>query len=44
MCKLTKILPIQGGLLDFHDLRGGFDKGRGNAGGLRPLLELCFGT
>ena len=30
LCKLTKLLPIQAGLLDFHDSGGGFDKGRGN--------------
>ena len=27
MCKLTKNLPVQGGLLDFQDSGGGFDKG-----------------
>ena len=30
VCKLTKILPIL--LLDFHDSREGFDKGRGMQG------------
>ena len=45
MCKLTKILPIQGGCWIFRIQREGFDKGkRGNSGGLRPPLELCFGT
>ena len=33
-----------GGLLHFQYSRGGFDKGRGNSGGLRPPSELCFGT
>ena len=27
-----------------HDSGGGFNKGRGNAGGLRPPSDLCFGT
>ena len=45
MCKLTKNLPIQGGLLDFQDSGGGFDKGGEFRGrGLRPPSELCFGT
>ena len=45
MCKLTKNLPIQGGLLDFQDSGGGFDKGGEIQGeGLRPPSELCFGT
>ena len=45
MCKLTKNLPIQGGCWIFKIQRGGFDKGEGkNSGGLRPPLELCFGT
>ena len=39
---LRKIRPSRG-LLDFQ--RGGFDKGEvKNSGGLRPPLELCFGT
>ena len=33
MCKLTKILPIHGGLLDFQDSGEGFDKGRGRCRG-----------
>ena len=45
MCKLTKNLPIQGGLLDFQDSGGGFDKGGEIQGEvLRPPSELCFGT
>ena len=45
MCKLTKNLPIQGGCWIFRIQRGEFDKGgRENFGGLRPPLELCFGT
>ena len=45
MCKLTKNLPIQGGCWIFRIKRGGFDKGEGkNSGGLRPPMELCFGT
>ena len=44
MCKLTKKFPIQGGCWIFRIQRGGFGKGEGkNSGGLRPLLELCFG-
>ena len=40
-----KNLPIQGGLLDFQDSGGGFDKGGEIQGeGLRPPSELCFGT
>ena len=45
MCKLSKNLPIQGGCWIFRIQRGGFDKrGREKSGGLRPPLELCFGT
>ena len=33
MCKLTKNLPIQGGLLDFQDSGGGFYKGGGELRG-----------
>ena len=45
MCKLTKNLPIQGGLLDFQNSGWRICQGEGkNSGGLRPLLELCFGT
>ena len=45
MCKLTKNLPIQVGCWILRIQRGGFDKGEGeNSGGLRPPLELWFGT
>ena len=33
MCKLTKSLPIKGGLLDFHDSGGKFDRGGEMQGG-----------
>ena len=45
MCKLTKNFPIQGGCWIFRIQRGGFYKGgREKFRGLRPPLELCFGT
>ena len=37
MCKLTKNLPMQGGLLDIQEK--GFYKG---GQGLRPPSQLCF--
>ena len=42
MCKHMKNLPIQiQGGVGFSGFRGrGFDKGRGNSGGLRPPSEL----
>ena len=40
---LRKICPSRE-VVGFSELRG-FDKGEGkNSGGLRPPLELCFGT
>ena len=45
MCKLTKNLPIQGGLSDFRNSGSRICQGEGkNSWGLRPPLELCFGT
>ena len=45
MCKLTKKLPIQE-VVGFSEFRGeDLTRGVGkNFGGLRPPLELCFGT
>ena len=45
MCKLTKNLTIQG-VVGFSEFRGkDLTRGEGkNSGGLRPPLELCFGT
>ena len=38
MCKFFGVCQI------FRIQEGGFDKGRGNSGGLIPLSELCVGT
>ena len=39
MCKPTKNWPVQGGLLDFQDSGGGFDKGEPE-GEFRPPSEV----
>ena len=48
MCKLMKNFPIHGypgRLLDFQNSEGRIlQGGRGKFRGLRPPLELCFGT
>ena len=48
MCKLTKNLPIYGypvRLLDFQNSEGRIlQGGKGKFRGLKPPLELCFGT
>ena len=44
MCKLTKNLPIQGGLLDFQDSGGGFDKGKRKIQGVEtPVGAMLWG-
>ena len=40
MCKLTKNLPIHG----YSGEKGFYKGGREKFRGLRPPLELCFGT
>ena len=46
MCKLTKKFAYPGGVVGFSEFKGGriCQGGREKFRGLRPPLELCFGT